>query len=87
MDTVPVTARPITRVVDELARLPGVGPKTAQRLAYFLLRAPAEQVEALAESITELKQRVVLCSVCFNITETSPCEICSDPSARISCAA
>ena len=75
----PVTARPITRVVDELARLPGVGPKTAQRLAYFLLRAPAEQAEALAEAITELKQRVVLCSVCFNITEKSPCEICSDP--------
>ncbi|HEX8918562.1 MAG TPA: recombination mediator RecR [Chloroflexota bacterium] len=73
-----ITAKPIARVVDELARLPGVGPKTAQRLAYFMLRAPSEQVEALAQSILELKQRVVLCSVCFNITEKAPCAICSD---------
>jgi recombination protein RecR len=79
-----VTAKPITRVVDELSRLPGIGPKTAQRLAYHLLRAPADQAAALAEAILELKQRVVLCSQCFNITERSPCEICSslerDPS-------
>ena len=66
------------RVVDEFARLPGVGPKTAQRLAYFLLRAPSDQVEALAESILELKQRVVLCSICFNITERTPCAVCTD---------
>jgi recombination protein RecR len=71
-----LTAKPITRVVDELSRLPGIGPKTAQRLAYHLLRAPSEQAEALAESIMELKQRVVLCSECFNIAETSPCNIC-----------
>lgn len=74
-----VTARPIARVVDELSRLPGIGPKTAQRLTYHLLRAPAEQAEALAEAIMELKQNVVLCSQCFNITESSPCEICADP--------
>jgi recombination protein RecR len=72
-----ITARPISRVVDELSRLPGIGPKTAQRLAYHLLRAPSEQAQALAESIVELKQKVVLCSQCFNITERSPCEICS----------
>lgn len=73
-----VTAKPIARVVDELSRLPGVGPKTAQRLTYHLLRAPSEQAQALAEAIMELKQRVVLCSQCFNITEHSPCEVCSN---------
>jgi recombination protein RecR len=74
-----ITARPITRVVEELSRLPGIGPKTAQRLTYHLLRAPADQAQALAEAILELKQKVVLCSQCFNITEHSPCEICSNP--------
>src|SRR5437763_14775763 len=74
-----VTAKPISRVVDELSRLPGVGPKTAQRLAYHLLRAPADQAEALAEAIVELKRSVVLCSTCFNITERSPCSACTDP--------
>lgn len=74
-----ITAKPISRVVDELGRLPGVGPKTAQRLAYHLLRAPAEQAEALAEAIMELKQKVVLCSECFNIAESSPCDTCSNP--------
>ncbi len=73
-----VTAKPITRVVDELSRLPGIGPKTAQRLTYFLLRAPAEQAEALAEAVLELKRNVVLCERCFNITDRTPCEICSN---------
>jgi recombination protein RecR len=74
-----VTAKPITRVVDELSRLPGIGPKTAQRLTYFLLRAPSEQAEALAEAVLELKRNVVLCERCFNITDRTPCELCSDP--------
>src|SRR5947209_1062065 len=74
-----LTVKPIVRVVDELARLPGIGPKTAQRLTYFLLRAPAEQAEALAEAVLELKRSVVLCSQCFNISDRSPCEICANP--------
>lgn len=74
-----VTARPITRVVDEFARLPGIGPKTALRLTYHLLRSPAERARALAEAILELKSKVVLCSRCFNITESSPCQICTHP--------
>jgi recombination protein RecR len=74
-----VTVKPITRVVDELARLPGIGPKTAQRLTYYLLRAPSEQAQSLADAITDLKHNVVLCAQCFNITEMSPCEICSNP--------
>ncbi|GAC1403777.1 MAG: recombination mediator RecR [Chloroflexota bacterium] len=73
-----IVVKPITRVVDELGRLPGIGPKTAQRLTYYLLRAPAEQAQALAEAILELKQKVVLCATCFNITEKSPCEICTN---------
>jgi recombination protein RecR len=73
-----LTVRPITRVVDELGRLPGIGPKTAQRLTYYLLRVPTEQAQALAEAILELKHNVVLCSQCFNITETSPCAVCSN---------
>src|SRR5919206_3982987 len=79
-----ITAKPITRVVDELARLPGIGPKTAQRLTYFLLRAPAEQAEALAEAVLELKRNVVLCERCFNITDRTPCEICGDPEREAS---
>ncbi|HZU12766.1 MAG TPA: recombination mediator RecR [Chloroflexota bacterium] len=74
-----ITAKPISRVVDELSRLPGIGPKTAQRLTYFLLRSPSEQSEALAEAILELKRNVVLCTECFNITDRSPCEVCSNP--------
>ena len=74
-----ITAKPISRVVDELSRLPGIGPKTAQRLTYHMLRAPSEQVEALAEALMELKQKVVLCSQCFNITDQSPCSICANP--------
>jgi len=73
------TPKPIMRLIEELCRLPGIGPKTASRLAYFLLRSPTEQVLALAEAIQQLKERTVLCSVCFNIAETSPCSICSDP--------
>jgi recombination protein RecR len=54
-----------------------VGPKTAQRLTFFLLRAPAEQARALASAIVEVKDKIVFCSVCFNITEHDPCAICS----------
>lgn len=74
-----ITAKPIARVVDEFARLPGIGPKTAQRLTYYLLRMPADHAEALAEAIMDLKRNVVLCPRCFNITESAPCELCANP--------
>jgi recombination protein RecR len=74
----PYLARSITRLIEELSRLPGIGPKTASRLTFFLLRAPKEQVKALAEAIGQLRERIVACSVCFNITEENPCEICQD---------
>lgn len=70
----------VTRLIDEFSRLPGVGPKTAARLTYYLLRMPAEQSLALAEALRDLKATTRYCSVCYNITESDPCAICSDPS-------
>ena len=72
-------AAPVARLVDEFHRLPGIGPKTAQRLTYYLVRMPEEQARSLAESILAVKDRIVLCSQCYNITESDPCAICSDP--------
>lgn len=78
---------PLTRLVEELQRLPGIGPKGAQRLAFFLLKAPAEQAERLADAVRELKARVMYCSVCNNITDSDPCAFCSnsDRDRRIIC--
>lgn len=73
-----ITAEPVAKLIDELGRLPGVGPKSASRLAYYLLRAPRDQALSLAEAILEVKERIVLCSRCFNITESNPCAICQD---------
>lgn len=73
------TAQPVARLIDEFAKLPGIGPKTASRLAYFLLRASREDANGLAEAILEVKERIRLCSVCFNTTESDPCAICADP--------
>ncbi len=73
-----VTPEAVTRLVEAFAQLPGIGPKTASRLTFYLLRRPAEQAEALANALRDLKQRITFCSVCFNITEESPCAICRD---------
>lgn len=67
------------RLVTELARLPGIGRKTAQRLTFWILKMKKADAERLAHSILEVKQKVVRCSRCFNITETDPCNVCSDP--------
>jgi recombination protein RecR len=75
-----VTAKPVNRLIEEFGKLPGIGPKTASRLAYFLLRGSREDAISLAEAILEMKERTVLCSRCFNITEQDPCAACSDPS-------
>jgi len=74
-----VTARPVSRLVEELAKLPGIGPKTASRLAYHILRESRQSAAQLAEAIIEVKDRIVLCSVCFNFSENDPCPLCSDP--------
>ncbi len=68
----------ITRVVDALSALPGIGPKTASRLTYYMLRAPDNVSQNLAQALAELKTHTRLCSVCFNITDTDICAICED---------
>lgn len=73
-----VTPEPVTRLIEAFAQLPGIGPKTASRLTFYLLRRPAEQTEALADALRDLKQRIVFCRQCFNITEENPCAICRD---------
>ena len=73
------TAQPVARLIEEFNRLPGIGPKSAQRLAYYLLRAPEEQARNLAEAIQAIKEKVVLCSQCQNITDADPCLICRNP--------
>ena len=69
---------PVAKLIDEFSRLPGIGPKTASRLTFYLLRAPKEQSEALADALRELRERTTFCSVCFNITEADPCAVCAD---------
>ncbi len=71
-------AEPIVRLVEEFNKLPGIGPKSAQRVTYHLLRAPGEQAEALAEAIRAVKEKLSLCSICLNITDSDPCPICRD---------
>jgi recombination protein RecR len=68
----------VTRLIDEFSRLPGIGPKTAARLTYYLLRAPDEQTAALSEALRDLKATTRFCSVCYNITESDPCPVCAD---------
>jgi len=72
-------APPIRRLIQELSRFPGIGEKTATRLAMFILHATEADAVRLAESIVEVKRKIRFCSVCFNLTENDPCEICSDP--------
>jgi recombination protein RecR len=77
-ETTPSTAAPLARLIDEFHKLPGIGPKSAQRLAYYLLRMPPAEAQALASAILEVKERVTLCSICQNVTEVDPCRVCSD---------
>jgi recombination protein RecR len=70
------TAGAVSRLIQELNKLPGIGPKSAQRLAYYLLRAPEDQAKLLASAILSVKQKTRLCSTCFNITDSDPCPIC-----------
>lgn len=70
---------PVQTLIDELGRLPGVGPKSAQRIAFHLLKIPADDVSRLAAAITDAKQRVRFCERCFNVAEDALCPICADP--------
>lgn len=71
--------RSLARLIEELERLPSIGPKSAQRLALHLLRCPPEQVRTLASALLEVLQQVKRCSICFNYTEEDPCALCQDP--------
>jgi len=72
-------APPVAALIEEFSKLPGVGVKTAQRLTFFILRSPTDQARRLAEAIMRVKESIVYCSHCFNITENDPCNICSNP--------
>ncbi len=72
-------APPVAALVEELSKLPGVGVKTAQRLTFFILRSPTDQARRLAEAIMRVKESIIYCSRCYNITEADPCSICSNP--------
>ena len=74
----PIAAQPVVRLIEELGKLPGIGPKTASRLAYHLMRTSRDDAMNLAEAILEVRERIRLCSNCFNTTDVDPCGICSD---------
>src|SRR5512138_3761058 len=71
--------RPLARLMEELEKMPGVGPKSAQRLALYLLQASREDAQALASSIVEVKERIHPCALCYNFTDDELCPICADP--------
>ena len=66
-------------LIAELNKLPGIGRKSAERLAYHILTAPDKDAEALASAVRKVKEKIFFCSTCFNLTETDPCPVCSDP--------
>ncbi|MEA3214816.1 MAG: recombination protein RecR [Acidimicrobiia bacterium] len=70
---------PVQNLIDELGRLPGIGPKSAQRIAFYLLRVPENDARRLARAITEVKERISFCKRCFNIAEADHCVLCADP--------
>jgi len=72
-------AEPVTKLIDEFKRLPSIGQKSAQRLAFHVMRMPEADVERLVSAMREVKQRIVLCSICNNHTEIDPCRFCSSP--------
>ena len=72
-------SEPVAKLIDEFKRLPGVGHKSAQRLAFYILRRPVEDIERFVEALQEVKQKIVFCSICNNLTDVNPCAYCSSP--------
>lgn len=72
--------RSVQNLIDAFERLPGIGPKTAERLTYYLLHAPIEESKKLADAALEMKEKTAICTICFNIDEKDPCSICEDSS-------
>jgi recombination protein RecR len=73
-----ILPRSIRQLIESFEKLPGIGPKTAQRLVFYLLHVPQEQLDEFAEAAQELKRKTVLCSLCFNVAETDPCSVCTN---------
>lgn len=71
--------KPMARLIEELTKLPGIGPKTAQRLAFYIVTGSSEDAHSLASAIVDAKEQIVYCSVCSNIADSDPCSICSSP--------
>src|SRR5687767_8290673 len=74
-----MTAPPLAHLINELTKLPGIGGKSASRLAYYILKRPAAEAEALAHAILEVKTKIMRCTTCNNMTDVDPCAICTDP--------
>jgi recombination protein RecR len=74
---------PFARLIEALQRLPGIGPKTAQRLTFFLLKRPVSEVRELSDALIAVKERIVYCGSCFNVTDEDPCHICADPARDV----
>jgi recombination protein RecR len=72
-------SEPVAKLIDEFKRLPGVGHKSAQRLAFYILRRPEEDIERFVEALQEVKQKIVFCTVCNNLTDVNPCNYCTSP--------
>ncbi|NET73032.1 MAG: recombination protein RecR [Sphaerospermopsis sp. SIO1G2] len=78
-DTTTVYARPLARLIEKLQRLPGIGPKSAQRLALYIIKRPESEVEALAKALIDAKKQVGLCKICYHLSSDDICEICRNP--------
>jgi recombination protein RecR len=72
-------SEPVAKLIDEFKRLPGIGTKSAQRLAFYVLRRPLPEVESFAKALIEVKEKIVFCSICNNLTDVNPCLYCSNP--------
>jgi recombination protein RecR len=72
-------SEPVAKLIDEFKRLPGVGHKSAQRLAFYILRRPEAEIERFVEALQEVKQKIVFCSICNNLTDVNPCMFCTSP--------
>jgi recombination protein RecR len=70
---------PVARLIEAFQRLPGIGPKTAQRLTFYMLKRPPDEVRELGDALLAVKQKITYCRICFNVTDEDPCRICSDP--------
>jgi recombination protein RecR len=75
-------AKPLMRLIESFQKLPGIGPKSAQRLSYYLLHVPQSELDEFAENLSRLKKETVLCSICRNVSEEDPCPICADARRR-----